>query len=76
MARPSGPLANRRVVAGYTQESLAEALGVDRCTIGRWERGTQLPQPWQRRDLAHKLGVTPEQLDALLRPPSTGAEVA
>lgn len=68
MARPSRPLANRRVVAGYTQEGLAEALGVDRTTIGRWERGAQVPQPWQRPDLAYKLGVTLEQLDGLLRP--------
>ncbi|WP_431873931.1 helix-turn-helix transcriptional regulator [Amycolatopsis sacchari] len=71
VARPSRPLANRRVIAGYTQERLAEALGVDRSTIGRWERGEQLPQPWQRPDLACTLGVTLEQLDGLLRPPRT-----
>jgi transcriptional regulator with XRE-family HTH domain len=71
VARPSRPLANRRVIAGYTQERLAEALGVDRSTIGRWERGEQLPQPWQRPDLACTLGVTLEQLDGLLRPPPT-----
>lgn len=76
MARPSRPLANRRVVAGYTQEGLAEALGIDRTTIGRWERGAQLPQPWQRPDLAHKLAVTLEQLDSLLRPQTAGADVA
>jgi DNA-binding XRE family transcriptional regulator len=76
VARPSRPLANRRVVAGYTQEGLAEALGVDRTTIGRWERGAQVPQPWQRPDLAYKLGVTLEQLDSLLRPQTAGADVA
>lgn len=76
MVRSSRPLADRRVVAGYTQEGLAEALGVDRTTIGRWERGAQLPQPWQRPDLAHKLGITLEQLDSLLRPQSAGADVA
>lgn len=76
MALPSRPLANRRVVAGYTQEGLAEALGVDRTTIGRWERGAQLPQPWQRPDLARLLGVTLEQLDVLLRPQSAAHEVA
>ncbi len=69
MARPSRPLANRRVVAGYTQEGLAETLGVDRTTIGRWERGAQLPQPWQRPDLARQLHITLEDLDALLRHP-------
>lgn len=71
MARSSRPLANRRVVVGYTQEALTEALGVDRTTIGRWERGEQQPQPWQRPDLALKLGVTLEQLDSLLRPPQS-----
>jgi transcriptional regulator with XRE-family HTH domain len=76
VARSSRPLANRRVIAGYTQEGLAEALGVDRTTIGRWERGEQLPQPGQRPDLAHKLDVTLEQLDGLLRPQSIGADVA
>ncbi len=72
----SRPLANRRVVAGYTQEGLAEALRVDRTTIGRWERGAQLPQPWQRPDLARLLGVTLERLDVLLRPQSAAHEVA
>ncbi|WP_020663229.1 helix-turn-helix transcriptional regulator [Amycolatopsis benzoatilytica] len=69
MARSPRPLANRRVVVGFTQEALAEALGVDRTTIGRWERGEQQPQPWQRPDLALKLGVTLEELDGLLRHP-------
>ncbi|GAB2981290.1 helix-turn-helix domain-containing protein [Amycolatopsis acidiphila] len=72
MARSSRPLANRRVVVGYTQEGLAEALGVDRTTIGRWERGEQQPQPWQRPDLALKLGITLEELDGLLRHPNSG----
>lgn len=69
MARSPRPLANRRVIVGYTQEGLAEALGVDRTTIGRWERGEQQPQPWQRPDLARKLRVTLEELDGLLRRP-------
>jgi DNA-binding XRE family transcriptional regulator len=67
VARSSSPLANRRVVAGYTQEGLAEALGVDRTTVGRWERGAQRPHPWQRPDLARLLRITLEQLDCLLR---------
>lgn len=66
VARSPRPLANGRVVVGYTQEGLAEALGVDRTTIGRWERGEQQPQPWQRPDLACKLRVTLEELDGLL----------
>lgn len=67
MARSSRPLANRRIVVGYTQERLAESLAVDRTAIGRWERGKQQPQRWQRPDLALKLSVTLEELDGLLR---------
>jgi transcriptional regulator with XRE-family HTH domain len=63
----SSPLAECRLAAGYTQESFAEKIGADRSTIGRWERGTQSPQPWQRPDLAHVLNVSLAQLDDILR---------
>jgi DNA-binding XRE family transcriptional regulator len=33
------PVANCRHAAGYTQETFAETLGVDRTTVGRRERG-------------------------------------
>lgn len=64
---PSSPLAGRRVVTGYTQEHLADVLGVDRTTVARWERGVQVPRPWQRPDLAQRLQITLDQLDDLLR---------
>jgi transcriptional regulator with XRE-family HTH domain len=60
------PLAAYRLAAGFTQESLAEQLSIDRSTIGRWERGTQAPQPWQRPDLATKLRISLSELDDLL----------
>lgn len=66
-ARPLTPLAAAREAAGYTQESLALALKVERTTIGRWERGVQSPQPWQRVGLARALQVSLEELDDLLR---------
>ncbi|MGW2667309.1 helix-turn-helix transcriptional regulator [Streptomyces sp. NPDC001272] len=31
-------LAERRKALGYSQEKSAELLGVDRTTVGRWER--------------------------------------
>ena len=33
-----------RKMAGYTQESLAFRLGVDRTTVGKWERGEAFPR--------------------------------
>ncbi|MFD5089203.1 helix-turn-helix domain-containing protein [Amycolatopsis thailandensis] len=61
------PLADCRHAAGYTQETFADKLGVDRTTVGRWERGVQSPQPWQRPDLATALDVSLDHLDDLLR---------
>ncbi|WNV90249.1 helix-turn-helix transcriptional regulator [Umezawaea sp. Da 62-37] len=61
------PLAAARETAGYTQETLAVAVKVERTTIGRWERGVQSPQPWQRRGLAGVLQVSLDELDDLLR---------
>ncbi len=51
-----------RKSAGFTQEGLAEALGVDRTTIVRWERGETEPQPWQWPRLAKALCVPPDKL--------------
>jgi transcriptional regulator with XRE-family HTH domain len=72
------PLAAYRLAAGFTQESLAEELSIDRSTIGRWERGTQAPQPWQRPDLATSLRISLTELDDILRrtKPPTEAESA
>lgn len=59
-------LSRQRSAAGHSQESLAEALGVDRTTVGRWERGMALPQPWVRQRLATEVSVSMRQLDDLL----------
>jgi DNA-binding XRE family transcriptional regulator len=56
----------RRITMGYTQDTLAEALRVDRATVSRWERGAQCPHPYNRRDLARLLRVTLEQLEEML----------
>lgn len=65
--QPSSPLADCRHAAGFTQETFADKLGVDRTTVGRWERGVQSPQPWQRPDLATVLDISLDHLDDLLR---------
>lgn len=59
-------LAQRRKGAGFTQESLAEKLGVDRSTVVRWESGESNPQPWLRSRLSDELGVTTDELCDLL----------
>ncbi|WP_405657547.1 helix-turn-helix transcriptional regulator [Streptomyces sp. RK9] len=70
-------LAGRRKTLGYSQEELAELLGVDRTTVGRWESGRIKPQPLQRRSLAAALQVSLTELDALLAPPpATDREAA
>jgi len=55
-----------RKAAGYTQESLAAALHVDRSTVVRWEAGDQAPLPYLRPKLARLLRQSPEQLRELI----------
>ncbi len=59
-------LAYRREIVGHTQESLADFVGVQPTTVGRWERGETSPQPWSRPKLAEALDVSVEQLDTML----------
>ena len=59
-------LIQRRKALGFTQESLAEALGCERTTVIRWERAETDPQPWVRPKLTQALQVTPEELNELL----------
>ncbi|MGH3647401.1 MAG: helix-turn-helix domain-containing protein [Micromonosporaceae bacterium] len=59
-------LAAARRRAGFSQESLAEAVGVDRSTVVRWEAGETDPQPFTRSKLARALGLTASQLSELL----------
>jgi transcriptional regulator with XRE-family HTH domain len=61
-------LARRRRTRGYSQEALAEVVGVDRSTVARWESGQTEPQPWHRRKIATALDVTLQELDTLLGP--------
>src|SRR5437660_64900 len=62
MAARRNGLARRRAAMGFTQETLAEHLGVERSTVARWERGTMTPQPWNRPVLAKALKVSHDTL--------------
>lgn len=66
MPRKRHRLAERRKVVGLSQERLAEAVGVDRSTVVRWEGAETDPQPWHRPRLARALGVSVEDLAVLL----------
>ncbi|MFB6601061.1 helix-turn-helix transcriptional regulator [Streptomyces noursei] len=64
-------LRERRLEMGHSQESLAQVVGVDRTTIGRWERRLVLVQPSLRPRLAESLKLDLAGLDALLKQPAT-----
>ncbi len=70
MAARRQRLAERRKTLGYSQEFLAEQLGIDRTTVGRWERGETAPYPHVRPKLCQVLRVTADELNALLAPGS------
>jgi transcriptional regulator with XRE-family HTH domain len=59
-------LSQRRKAVGLSQEALAEIVGVDRSTIGRWEAAETEPQPWHRPKLARALKVSVDELAVLL----------
>ena len=59
-------LARRRKSLGFSQERLAVTLGVDRTTVGRWERGETDPHPYIRARLSGALQVTSAELDTLI----------
>ncbi|MGH3764214.1 MAG: helix-turn-helix domain-containing protein [Pseudonocardiaceae bacterium] len=65
-------LSQRRKAVGFTQESLAAHLGVERSTVIRWEAGDSEPLPSIRPSLARALEVSIDQLAELL----TRSEVA
>src|SRR5882672_4128022 len=59
-------LARRRAAMGFTQETLAEHLDMERSAVARWEQGTGTPQPRNRPALAAALDVSREELNNLL----------
>lgn len=59
-------LVEARKAAGKSQEDVAEEVGVDRTTIGKWERGESTPYPGQRPTYAEALGITLTELASML----------
>lgn len=75
MAVRRNGLVRARKAAGFTQESFAEAMHVDRSTVARWEQGAREPLPYQRPKLARLLRVSMNELDRLLHPEVEGVAV-
>ncbi|RAY10666.1 transcriptional regulator [Actinomadura craniellae] len=66
MALKRQRLAERRRAVGHSQERLAEILGIERSTVGRWERAETDPLPYLRPRLARALKVSPDELAEML----------
>ncbi|MFI6350553.1 helix-turn-helix transcriptional regulator [Streptomyces sp. NPDC050560] len=67
-------LKDRRKALGYSQERFAALVGVDRTTVGRWDRGETEPQPEYRPKMAAVLRVGLVVLDALIKESSASPE--
>ncbi|WP_424185738.1 helix-turn-helix domain-containing protein [Actinokineospora sp. G85] len=72
--RSRSPLAVRRRRMGFTQESFAEAIGVESTTVGRWERGQHIPTLWMQPKIAKALKITTDELVRMIDPPVSDLE--
>lgn len=52
----------RTQLTAYTQETIADALGIDAETYARWERGSREPKAYDLHRIADRYGVPPEWL--------------
>ncbi|MBV9615561.1 MAG: helix-turn-helix domain-containing protein [Ktedonobacteraceae bacterium] len=79
-------LRQERELRGWSRAYIAEQVGVDTTTVGRWERGEQLPHPHYRQKLcvlfeksAQELGLLSEGVEeqddriAISNPPPTSS---
>jgi transcriptional regulator with XRE-family HTH domain len=57
-----------RVAAGYTQETLGDAVGIEAVAVGRFERGAFLPRAERIAQLAKALDVSTDHLLGLTLP--------
>jgi transcriptional regulator with XRE-family HTH domain len=71
-ARPL--FAARRKALGFSQESLAQAIGASASAVARWEQGTSAPKAAFRRPLADALKLSALELGRLLADTTEPAE--
>jgi XRE family transcriptional regulator, regulator of sulfur utilization len=53
-----------RTVKGFSQENMADMVGISRLTYGEIERGKIEPEKERLSKIAEVLGITPEDIDA------------
>ena len=51
-----------RRMRGYTQEAIANELGLKKCAVSKWEHGRTVPSAKQLIKLCRLLNVTPQEL--------------
>ncbi|MFE9372483.1 helix-turn-helix domain-containing protein [Streptomyces sp. NPDC006711] len=73
MATRRESFVKRRRALGFSQESLADAVGVDRSTVGRWETGETEPQALHRPGLCRELRISAAQLESMISVSAEGA---
>src|SRR5579885_1183569 len=56
-------LAQARYHRGWTLEEAAEKLGIDKATLGRWEKGKASPQARHMQRLIEVYGISAKELD-------------
>ncbi len=64
----SSPLRQERELRGWSRSYVAEQLEVDVMTVGRWERGERLPQPYHRQKLCDLFEKNALELGLLSEP--------
>lgn len=62
---PNVRLKNERLLRGWTREYIAERVGSDLKTVGRWERGATCPQSYYRQKLCELFGMNAWELGLL-----------
>jgi transcriptional regulator with XRE-family HTH domain len=67
--RMGARIAERRRERGWSQEELAELLGIPRTRLGKWENGYNAPPPEDLVALGEILGITVDELLTGERPP-------
>ncbi len=59
---PNLRLKRERELRGWSQADLAEKVGCDTKTVGRWESGDSIPRPYHRQPLCEIFGKNAEEL--------------